>query len=93
MQYGCKEEETGSSFTLNSGAESIAFSIDTPFNSVMLPDRDYVKRNESVERTWDWMEIGDMALSGGPNTIILKLVKKNKSEAALIKALRFTKVI
>ena len=93
MQYGCDDGKTGSSFTLKSGSESLLFDIDTPFNSVILPERDYVKRTESVERTWDWMEIGDMALSGGPNTIILKLVKKNKSEAALIKALRFTKVI
>lgn len=93
MQYGCKEGETGSSFKLRSGSESLEFNIDTPFNSVILPERDYVKRAESVERTWAWMQIGDMALSGGPNTLILKLVKKNKSEAAIIKALRFTKVI
>lgn len=92
MQYGCDEGETGSSFTLNSGSSSLMFKIDTPFNSVILPDRDYVKRTESVERTWSWMEIGDMDLSGGPNTIILKLVKKNKSEAALIKALRFSRI-
>lgn len=92
MQYGCDEGETGSTFTLNSDSESIAFSIDKPFNSVILPDRDYVKRTESVERTWDWMEIGDIKMDGGQETITLKLTAKKKNEAGLIKALRFSRI-
>lgn len=92
MQYGCEEGETGSSFTLKSGSASLVFKIDTPFNSVILTERDYVKRTESVERTWDWMQIGDIKMAGGPETITLKLTAKKKDEAGLIKALRFSRI-
>lgn len=92
MQYGCPAEETGSSFLLNTSDGTLNFSIELPFNSVILPERDYVKRTESVERTWGWMNAGEISLSEGSEFITLKLVKKNKSEAGLIKALRFSKI-
>ncbi len=50
------------------------FNIDKPFKSVILPDRDYVKRSESVERTWSWMEMGDIELKSGPEKIILSFL-------------------
>lgn len=92
IQYGCPEGETGSSFILKTNYGTLDFSIDDPFNSVILPERDYVKRSESVERTWKWMDAGEISLSEGPEFITLKLVKKKKSEAGLIKGLRFSKI-
>lgn len=92
IQYGCPDDEIGSSFLLNTGNDALDFNIETPFNSVILPERDYVKRSESVERTWGWMEAGEISLSEGPEFITLKLVKKKKSEAGLIKGLRFSKI-
>jgi hypothetical protein len=74
-----------------SNAGTINFIIDRPFRSEILPERDYVKRSESVERTWSWMTLGDIKLRSGEETIILKLIDVANTEAALIKAIRFTK--
>jgi arylsulfatase A-like enzyme len=92
MQYGCPAGETGSSFLLNTNSGTLDFSIEQPFNSMILPEMDYVKRTESVERTWGWMNAGNISLTEGTELITLKLVKKNKNEAGLIKALRFSKI-
>lgn len=88
LQYGCDQSDTGSSFSLSSSAGSFEFTIDEPFNSVVLPERDYVKRTESVERTWAWMETGALNLNYGPELIILKLTKKKSDEGVLIKSLK-----
>jgi len=92
IQYGCPASETGSRFQLRSSSGSVIFSIDEPFESEILPDRDYVKRSESVERTWDWMVIGQIRLNNGPETITLKLMDVKNNEAGLIKAMRFTRL-
>jgi len=91
LQYGCPERETGSRFRLSSNAGAVIFTIDQPFNSEILPDRDYVRRSESVERTWAWMTVGNILLNSGPEKITLKLLEKKKEEAGLVKAIKFVK--
>ena len=91
MQYGCSASETGSRMAFLSGSGPVYFSIDRPFDSEILPERDYVKRSESVERTWSWMEIGTVDLEPGPEKLVIKLLEKKHSEAGLIKAIRLTK--
>lgn len=91
LQYGCMASMTGSSMLFHSESESVSFIIDRAFESLILPDRDYVKRSESVERTWQWMDIGVVNLKQGPEKLTVKLIEKNKSEAGLIKAVRLTK--
>ncbi len=92
LQYGCPQEETGSRLSLSSNSGTIYFTIDQPFHSEILPDRDYVKRSESVERTWGWMEIGQIRLNSGTEAITLKLIDLKRSEAGLIKAIRLTRL-
>jgi len=91
LQYGCPEGMTGSRFLLSSNSGEIIFTIDQPFYSEILPDRDYVKRSESVERTWSWMTVGNITLVNGPEKITLKLLGKKSPEAGLIKAIRLIK--
>ncbi|HOX76103.1 MAG TPA: arylsulfatase [Bacteroidales bacterium] len=88
LQYGCPPGETGSKLMLGTNSGKIYFTIDKAFDSEILPDRDYVKRTESVERTWTWMDIGQIRLNGGPENITLKLVDVNSREAGLIKSIR-----
>jgi hypothetical protein len=92
LQYGCPEAEIGSKFLFHSNSDSFAFNIDKPFESEILPNRDYVPRTESVERTWDWMTIGNISLKQGEEQLILKLQNKKHTEAALIKAIRLIKI-
>ena len=92
LKYGCPATDTGSWFTFHSDTDSFEFVIDQPFESVILPDRDYVVRTESVERTWDWMPAGDLLLQEGEECLSLKLVKVKKMEAGLIKAIRLVKL-
>jgi arylsulfatase A len=91
LQYACQEGKTGSRFMLSSNSDSVNFTIDQPFNSQVLPDRDYVNRSESVERTWAWMNIGQINLVKGPEKITIKLLEKKDSEAGIIKSVRFIK--
>ncbi len=91
MQYGCTAGETGSQLALITGSGQVLFRISEPFESAVLPDRDYVKRSESVERTWSWMDVGTVILNEGKEEISLKLVKKSHEEAGLIKSLKFTR--
>jgi hypothetical protein len=91
MQYGCPAGETGSKMKFCSESGSVFFTIDQPFESEVLPQRDYVKRSESVERTWAWMEIGTINLEPGPEKLVIKLLEKKNNEAALIKAIRLIK--
>jgi len=90
-QYGCPEDETGSEFILRSGSSEVNFRIDKPFDSQILPERDYVKRSESVERTWAWMTAGNLELASGNERITLILKDLKDSEAGLIKSVRLTK--
>ncbi|HSO88534.1 MAG TPA: arylsulfatase [Draconibacterium sp.] len=92
MQYGCPETDTGSKFLFHSNASSFTFTIDKAFDSEILPNRDYVPRTESVERTWEWMPIGTISLNAGQEKLTLKLTNKNKNEAGLIKAIRLIKI-
>jgi len=91
MQYGCPAGETGSLMSLINGADQVIFKISEPFESSVLPERDYVKRSESVERTWSWMDVGTIKLNEGKEEISLKLVNKSHEEAGLIKSLKFTR--
>jgi len=92
LQYGCPESETGSVFILRSGSSEVSFIINKPFDSQILPDRDYVKRSESVERTWTWMTAGNLELRAGSERITLILKEKKKLDAGLIKSVRLTAV-
>ena len=92
LQYGCPEDQIGSEFLLKSGSGLVLFRIDKPFKSVILPDRDYVNRSESVERTWSWIEIGDITINSGPEKIILMLLDVKNNDAGLIKAIRLTRL-
>ena len=92
IQYGCDQEETGSKMSFFSDSGPVIFTIDKPFKSEILPDRDYVKRSESVERTWSWMEIGNVRLEQGLQKLGLKLLKVNNNEAGLVKAIRFQRL-
>jgi arylsulfatase A len=92
LQYGCPETETGSKFLFHSMASSFTFSIDKAFDSQILPNRDYVKRTESVERTWNWVPIGSISLKAGQENLTLKMLQKKKNEAGLIKAIRLIKL-
>ncbi len=92
MQYGCPASETGSRLQLTSSSGSVLFTIDEPFESEILPERDYVKRSESVERTWAWMDMGTVELSSGPEIINLKLLDLKKNSAGMIKAIRLTRM-
>lgn len=92
LQYGCSGAETGSKMVFRTLSSSIPFTIDRPFESVELPQRDYVKRSESVERTWSWMEVGIMTIEPGQGKMVLKLIEKKNVEAGLIKAIRFTRM-
>lgn len=92
MQYGCTAGETGSQMALITSSGSVPFRMSEPFESTVLPDKDYVKRSESVERTWSWMDVGTVTLNEGKEEISLKLIKKSHEEAGLIKSLKFTRV-
>lgn len=92
LQYGCPKIDIGSQFHFHSNSGSFTFKIDKPFNSEILPDRDYVPRTESVERTWNWLPIGNIALKAGEEQLVLKLQNKKTTEAALIKAIRLIKI-
>jgi arylsulfatase A len=91
MQYGCSAGETGSSMVLSSTSGQVYFTIDQAFESEILPERDFVKRTESVERTWSWMTIGTISLEPGPEQLVIKLLEKKNNEAGLIKAIRLVK--
>lgn len=92
VQYACPSGKTGSVFNLSSGEGECSFIISEAFESEILPERDYVKRNESVERTWTWMEAGEIMLGTGSEQIVLKLVKPSSENAVLIKAIRLCRL-
>ena len=92
LRYGCPAEDTGSDFVIKSDKSICMFRIEDPFESVILPERDYVKRSESVERTWTWMTIGEIDLNSGNEQLILKLLNPSGKDAGLIKAIRLTRL-
>lgn len=92
LQYGCPAENTGSTMVLTAGKNSLTFDVNQPFESVILPDRDFVKRSESVERTWSWMLIGDISFDAGQERVVLKLLRVKNGETGLVKAVRFVKL-
>ena len=90
LQYGCPAENAGSEYILHSNTGICSFTINEPFESVILPERDYVVRNESVERTWAWMSAGNIELKSGNEQVVLKLVNPVAGEGCLIKAIRLS---
>jgi arylsulfatase A len=91
IQYGCSLSQTGSKFILSTGDASQQFNMALPFESVVLPERDYVKRSESVERTWSRMPIGRIPLKSGEEKIVLKLTQLAADSAGIIRSIRFTR--
>ncbi|MBI5008745.1 MAG: hypothetical protein HZB98_03650, partial [Bacteroidia bacterium] len=91
LQYGCPEDNAGSEFILKSNTEICSFTIKDPYESVILPERDYVVRIESVERTWKWMPAGNIELKTGNEQVVLKLTNPKTGEDCLIKAIRLSK--
>lgn len=92
LQYGCTKDNTGSEFMLSSNTGFCSFRINDPFESVILPELDYVKRSESVERTWNWMTAGSLELGSGNEQIVLKLVKPCSTDVGLIKSIRLKRL-
>ncbi|NJK93958.1 MAG: arylsulfatase [Bacteroidales bacterium] len=92
IQYGCDDNNRGSKFIFRSSGGKVQFSFDRVFESVILPNRDYVERSESVERTWNWMDAGNVSIGKGAETLVLKLVERKSGDAGLIKAIRLTKI-
>ena len=92
LQYGCPVTDIGSGYSFLSATDSFEFKIDKPFDSYVLPDRDYIVRTESVERTWRWSPVGDISLQKGDECLRLKLIKVKNKEAGLIKAIRLFKL-
>jgi arylsulfatase A len=92
FQYGCRFTQTGSKMIFRTSFSTIPFIISTPFESAVLPERDYVKRSESVERTWSWMTAGTVTLKPGPESFVVKLQEKKDAEAGMIKAIRLTRI-
>lgn len=92
LQYGCTGGETGSSMVFRTLSATIPFIIAMPYESEILPERDYVKRSESVERTWSWMNVGTVTLNPGQERFVVKLQKKRNNEAGMIKAIRLTRI-
>jgi hypothetical protein len=91
LKYGCPASETGSIFELSTNSGTYTFTIDWPFDSEKLPERDMVKRTESEERTWSWMTIGNLHLQKGSETVVLQLKDLANRDAGIIKAIRFTR--
>lgn len=92
IQYGCPTLETGSKLLFHSNMDSFGFIIDQAYESKVLPNRDYVERNESVERTWKWMPIGNVSLKPGPECLVIKLQQKKHNTAGMIRAIRLIKL-
>lgn len=92
LQYGCPVSEVGSKFQLSTNSKKQIFTISQPFDSKELPNLDYVKRSESEERTWAWMEVAIVKLEAGELTFGLKLLEKQKENAGIIKAIRLIKI-
>lgn len=92
VQYGCAAADTGSRFLFRSSLTSLQFTMNKVFDSIVLPDRDYVERSESVERTWSWMDAGYVSLGKGKETLVLKLAEIKSGKAGLIKAIHLTKI-
>jgi arylsulfatase A-like enzyme len=91
IRYGCPASETGSEMVMYAGDNILPFRFDQQFESVVLPDRDYVKRGEALERTWGWMNLGDIHLSPGKVSLVIRLVRKSADEAGLIRSVKFVR--
>jgi len=92
IQYGCPAPEVGSKFQLRMNSITLPFTLSNPFDSVILPDRDYVPRTESVERTWSWMNIGSSRVGSGELIMGIKLLEKQNQNAGMIKSIRLVKL-
>ncbi len=92
MEYGCPASDTGSIFQIRINSTTRTFTLDKPFDSEILPNRDYVPRAESVERTWSWMDVTTGKIDSGQLIIGIKLVQKQNKIAGLIKAIRLIKL-
>ncbi len=92
IKYGCPVSEIGSKFQVRMNSVTLPFWMSKPFNSEILPDRDYVPRSESVERTWSWVQIATGRVDSGKLIMGIKLIEKQNQNAGLIKAIRMVKL-
>lgn len=92
IQYGCPVSEIGSKFQIRMNSNTLPFILDVPFNSEVLPEKDWVPRSESVERTWSWMPVGSGKVESGELIFGIKLIEKQNRNAGMIKAVRLVKL-
>lgn len=91
IQFGCPVSEVGSEFQVRMNSITLPFTMSQPFESEILPDRDYVPRAESVERTWSWMSVATGRVDSGELMLGIKLLEKQNQNAGMIKAIRLIK--
>ena len=92
IQYGCPVSEIGSEFQVRLNSIALPFTMSKPFDSEILPDRDYVPRTESVERNWSWMGVATGRIDSGELILGIKLLEKQNQNAGMIKAIRLIKL-
>lgn len=92
IQYGCLVSEIGSEFQVRFNSITLPFTMNEPFDSEILPDRDYVPRTESVERNWEWMDVATGRVDSGELILSIKLLEKKNQNAGMIKAIRLIKL-
>jgi arylsulfatase A len=92
IQYGCPVSEVGSKFQVRMNSITLPFIISKPFDSEILPGRDYVPRAESVERSWSWMSVATGRVDSGELILCIKLLEKQNQNAGMIKAIRLIKL-
>lgn len=92
IQYGCPVSEVGSKFQVRMNSIALPFTMSKPFDSEILPNRDYVPRMESVERTWSWMDVTTVRIDSGELILGIKLLEKQNQNAGMIKAIRLIKI-
>lgn len=92
MLYACHQKELGSTIRLSIGNQSLIKEIDVAYNREMLPSPDRVPRGEVYERKWGLLDLGELHLGSGPQTITLSAERIAGVQVAELKSLRLRRL-
>ncbi len=88
LMYACSAENVGSHLELSYGEESLSCQITEPFDSEPKTGFDRVPRQESYDRAFTPLEMGELDLISGEGTLTLRCTELAGKEVGDIRTLR-----
>jgi arylsulfatase A len=93
IDHACAEADAGSLIRVRAGEATVqALVIPAPIRPLVLPTRDAIGRERYQSRVWGTLEVGQLSLAAGRQTLTVEVARKAGSQVMDFKQLRLRRL-